>query len=185
MFFNSWMFLLRTLVVGALSYTTLVILLRVSGKRTLSKMNAFDLVVTVALGSTLASALTSRDVSYSEAALAIILLVGLQYFVAWASVHSERFSRMVKSEPSLLFHNGRFLHRAMRRERVIEGEVRSAIRGQGIAALDEVHAVVLETDGTFTVLKKAAQHEDSVLKDVQKPDGESSGEKSAIRPVSR
>ena len=49
MFFSSWQGLLRVLVVGALAYLLLVVLLRVSGKRTLAKMNAFDLVVTVAL----------------------------------------------------------------------------------------------------------------------------------------
>ena len=66
MFFDGWAGLLRVLVVGALAYAALVLLLRVSGKRTLSKMNAFDLVVTVALGSTLATVLPSRDVALAE-----------------------------------------------------------------------------------------------------------------------
>ena len=51
MFFDSWFGLLRVLVVGALAYAALILFLRVSGKRTLTKLNAFDLVVTVALGS--------------------------------------------------------------------------------------------------------------------------------------
>lgn len=66
MFFDGWTGLLRVLVVGTLAYAALVLLLRVSGKRTLSKMNAFDLVVTVALGSTLATVLLSRDVALAE-----------------------------------------------------------------------------------------------------------------------
>jgi uncharacterized membrane protein YcaP (DUF421 family) len=55
MFFSGWDSLLRTLVVGLLAYVVLVVFLRLSGKRTLSKLNAVDLVVTVALGSTLAT----------------------------------------------------------------------------------------------------------------------------------
>lgn len=62
MFFSSGTTLIRTLVVGVLAYISLVLLLRLSGRRTLSKMNAFDLVVTVALGSTFATILLNRDV---------------------------------------------------------------------------------------------------------------------------
>ena len=66
LFFSGWESLLRTLVVGALTYVVLVAFLRVSGKRTLAKMNAFDLVVTVALGSTLATVLLSKDVALAD-----------------------------------------------------------------------------------------------------------------------
>ncbi|MEO6887893.1 MAG: DUF421 domain-containing protein, partial [Ktedonobacteraceae bacterium] len=59
MFFTTWATLLRTVVVGVLAYIALVVFVRISGKRTLSKMNAFDLIVTISLGSTLASALLS------------------------------------------------------------------------------------------------------------------------------
>jgi uncharacterized membrane protein YcaP (DUF421 family) len=170
MFFNSWFSLLRTLVVGVLAYAALVFLLRVSGKRTLSKMNAFDLVVTVALGSTLASTLTSQNVSLASGVLALGLLIGLQYIVAWSSVRSRTFSRLVKSEPALLYYNGNYLQQNMKRERVVEGEVRSAIRAQGIADSGDVQAVVLETDGTFAVLQKAAPGGNSSLSDVKKPD---------------
>ena len=69
MFFDSWAGLLRVLVVGTLAYAALVLLLRVTGKRTLSKMNAFDLIVTVALGSTLATVLLSKDVALAEGVL--------------------------------------------------------------------------------------------------------------------
>ncbi len=77
MLFDSWLSLGRTAVVGVLAYLALVLLLRVSGKRTLSKMNAFDLVVTVALGSTLATVLLSTDVALATGILAFTLLIGL------------------------------------------------------------------------------------------------------------
>ena len=152
MFFDNWLGLLRVLVVGTLAYLALVVLLRVSGKRTLSKMNAFDFVVTVALGSTLATVLLSETVALVEGVTAFVLLIGLQFAITRLSVRSATVRQLSKSEPTLLFHDGRFLEGAMRRERVVRGEVLAAIREQGKGSLDEVAAVVLETDGTFSVV---------------------------------
>lgn len=152
MFFDGWHDLARVLVVGTLAYGGLVFLLRVTGKRTLSKMNAFDLVVTVALGSTLATVLLNADVSLSEGMLAFVLLCLLQYAVAWLSVRSERFQSFIKSEPRLLYHGGAFLPDALLDERVTRAEVLAAVRSQGHGALDEVGSVILETDGSFSVI---------------------------------
>ncbi len=159
MFFDSWFGLLRVGVVGSLAYLALIVLLRVSGKRTLSKMNAFDFVVTVALGSTLATVLLSKDVALVEGVVAFMLLIGTQYLITWLSVRSSVVRRLVKSEPSLLFHNGDFLAAAMKRERVTEDEVLAAARQQGKPSLEQVGAVVLETDGTFSILSPSTTEE--------------------------
>jgi uncharacterized membrane protein YcaP (DUF421 family) len=147
------MSLVRTGVVGVCAYVLLVLLLRVSGKRTLSKLNAFDLVVTVALGSTLATVLLTKNVTLADGVLAFALLIFLQWALAWLSARSSTVSRMVKDEPRLLFHRGQFLHAALKAERVTEGEILQALRTQGIASPDQVGAVVLETDGSFSVLQ--------------------------------
>lgn len=152
MFFNDWFGILRVLVVGTLAYLALVVLLRVTGKRTLSKLNAFDLVVTVALGSTLATVLLSQDVALAEGIVAFALLVALQWIITWLSVRSSTVAGLVKAEPALLFLDGRFLHGAMRRERVTEDEVRAAMRQQAMTHTSTVRAVVLETDGSLNVL---------------------------------
>ena len=154
MFFDSWTGLVRVVTVGVLAYAALVAILRISGNRTLSKMNAFDLIVTVALGSTLATILLSRDVALAEGIVALALLVGLQFAVTWLSVRFPLVSHAVKSEPTLLLHRGAFLPEQMRQARVVEAEVLAALREQGIAAKDGVAAVVLETDGTFSVVKE-------------------------------
>ena len=151
MFFDDWSGLVRVLVVGTCAYTALIMLLRASGKRTLAKLNAFDFVVTVALGSTLATVLLSSSVALAEGVLALALLVGLQYVVAWASVRSKRVERLVKSEPQLVYRNG-FLLDAMRRERVTADELSQSARRHGHADLARVTAIVLETDGRLTVL---------------------------------
>lgn len=151
MWFDSWSDLGRILVVGPLAYAALVAVLRISGARTLSKLNAFDLVITVALGSTLATILLSASVSLAEGVLGLAVLVALQYAVAWSSSRFRRFERVVKSEPVLVYRCG-FLHDVMRRARVTEDEVRQAARNSGTASLDEVAAVVLESDGSLSVL---------------------------------
>ena len=151
MFFDSWSGLLRVVIAGSLAYVALVLLLRIAGNRTLSKMNAFDFVVTVALGSTLATILLSSDVALAEGVVAFATLIGLQWLITSASVRWGAVSRLVKSEPVLLAYQGRLLDGQMRRARVVRAEVEAAVREQGSQALDEV-AVVLETDGTFSVI---------------------------------
>ena len=157
MFFDSWFGLVRVVVVGILAYAALVLLLRVSGKRTLAKLNAFDLIVTVALGSTLATVLLSKSVALVEGLAAFALLAGLQYAVAWLSVRSLRFSDLVKSEPTLLLHHGRFLESAMRSQRVTRAEILAALRSSGAVESGQVAAVVLETDGSLSVIQNVNQ----------------------------
>ena len=155
MLFDSWAGLGRVLLVGSLAYVALVLLLRVSGKRTLTKLNAFDLVVTVALGSTLATVLLSNSVALAEGVLALGLLILLQYVIAWLSVRSPGFQRLIKAEPTLLLHRGRFLEGAMKAERITREEILAALRASGAAEVSGVAAVVLETDGTLSVIPNA------------------------------
>jgi uncharacterized membrane protein YcaP (DUF421 family) len=153
MFFDNSHDLLRILVIGVCAYAGLIVLLRTTGKRTLSKMNAFDLIVTVALGSTLATVLLNKNVSLAEGMLAFALLCSLQYAVAFASVRFASFERLVKSEPTMLFFQGRFLDAALKKERVTRDEVLAAVRSQGVAELATAAAVVLETDGSLSVVR--------------------------------
>ena len=152
MLFDDFSGLLRILFVGIVAYAALVAFLRVSGKRTLSKMNAFDLVVTVALGSTLATVILSKDVPLAEGLLALALLIALQWAVAWGSIRSQRVSELVKSEPQILYHRGKMIEAALKRERVTPEEIAAAARGSGYGELDEVDTVLLETDGSFSVI---------------------------------
>ena len=156
MFFDSWSGLVRVLVVGTLAYSVLILFLRISGKRTLAKLNAFDLVVTVALGSTLSSILVTESVALLEGLLALALLISLQYAIAWLSVRSKRFRGLIKAEPTLLCHRGQLLDDALRAERLTRDEVLAAVRGAGSAGLADVAAVVLETDGSISVIREGA-----------------------------
>lgn len=152
MLFDSLHGLLRVIIISVLAYAGLILALRIAGKRALAKLNAFDLVVTVALGSTLATVLLTKDVALLEGLLAFSMLMALQWTVARLSVRSSRFSNLVRSEPRLLMENGAYLRDAMRDERVTSSEVQAAVRAAGLGRLDAVGAVVLETDGSMSVI---------------------------------
>lgn len=155
-FFDSWFSLWRTALTGVLAYTALVLFVRVSGKRTLAKMNAFDLVVTVALGSTLSAIVTSRQTPLADGLLALALLIVLQFAVAWTSLRSRRFEGLVKSAPTLLLYRGEIRKSTARGQRVSEAEIAAAVRRAGLADLQAAGAVILETDGSFSVIAAEA-----------------------------
>lgn len=152
MFFDSLEGLLRVIVIALLAYAVLVLVLRLSGKRSLAKLNAFDLVVTVALGSTLATVVLSKDVAFFEGALAFVMLAALQWLVSRASIRWRWFRRLVRAEPRLLVEKGELRRGAMSAERVTEDEIDEALRKSGLGELAQADAVVLETDGSLSVI---------------------------------
>lgn len=157
MFFSSWYALLRIVVIAACGYVILIALLRMSGKRTLSKLNAFDLVITVAIGSTFSNLVVSKDTALADGAIALATLIGLQFLVTWSSVRTQVVDRLAKAEPTLLFYGGEFRENTMKRERVTKGEVLGAVRRQGIESLEQAAAVVLETGGELTVIRRSGR----------------------------
>lgn len=151
-FSTDWSDLLRVIVVGSCAYLALVILLRGYGKRTLSKINAFDFVVTIALGSILATILLSESVSLAEGVTALVLLMSWQFVFSWLASRSGRVRKILASEPRLLAHDGELLSSALRAERVAPDEVMQALRNHGFDHLAEVRSVILEPDGTLSVI---------------------------------
>jgi len=150
--FDGWGGILRILVITPAAYGALVVVLRVSGKRTLAKLNAFDLVVTVAIGSTMASIITSKNLALVEGLVALCLLVVLQFVVTAASVRWPWVNRVVKSDPALLVREGRTLPAPMRRERITGDELLAAARQVGCERLEDIRAIYLESDGTLTAM---------------------------------
>ena len=151
-FFSGWAPVGRILVVGASMYLALVVLLRISGSRSLATMNAFDLIVTVAIGSSFGRALTAKSVALLEAVAAFVLLLLLQFVVAWSQARWPRLEAVVTNPPTLLFFRGRFLDGPMRRCRISRDSVRATVRKQQVGSLDQVDAVVLESSGELSVI---------------------------------
>lgn len=132
-------------------------MLRISGKRrTLSQMKEFDFIVTVALGSTLATVLLSKDVALADGVLALEILISLQYILASLSVRSKKISQLINSDPTLIFYKGNFLESASRKERVTEAEVRSILGSSRVTSINQIETVVMESNRQFIVVKKGS-----------------------------
>ena len=152
MWFDSWTDIARIALSSLCIYALIIMLLLVAGKRSLAKLNVFDLVVTIALGSILASTMIVKAISLSEGFTAMAVLVALQFVVSWLSVRVGWFKRLIRSDARLIFRDGRFLEDAMSEERVTHSEVLAAIRKKGHGRTEDIAAVVLETDGDFSVI---------------------------------
>jgi uncharacterized membrane protein YcaP (DUF421 family) len=151
-FFDGWTPVLRTVVVGVVLFVTLVVFLRSTGSRSLSKLNAFDFVVTVAIGSTFGGALVSSGVALAEAVAAFSVLLTMQFVVGFVQTRWPGFKRFVTNPPRLLYYRGTFLRGEMRKQRVVEDEIRAVAREAGVGSLAEVEAVVLESSGEMSVV---------------------------------
>ena len=150
-FFYSWYLVGRTATLSALGFASLFTMLRISGKRTLSELNVFDFVFVVSLGSVFAATIIEKDVTLVEGIIAQAILIGIQVVLAKLAAYSKTAERIINGQPTRLLTNGKYLHRAMRKERVTEEEIRAAIREQGVTRVEDVDAVMLENDGSLTV----------------------------------
>lgn len=151
-FASDWETLATTAVKGVIIYVTLIAMLRISGKRSLSKFNIFDFIITVAIGSIFASTLTTNDLKLAQSVTAILVLLLAQWLISRLAVRSEKFERLIKADPALLYYEGEYLSDSMRAERVTRREILQAVRNSGAASLESVQAVILETDGTMSVI---------------------------------
>lgn len=170
MFFDNWDNVMRVVVIGSLAYAGLLVLLRISGNRTLSKMNSFDLVVTIAFGSILSTILMDRNIALAEGLTAIALLVFLQFAVTWLSVRSGLVSNVVKTRPTVLMLDGQFLHDAMKLVRVTENEICAAVRQCGIGGVEQVAVVIMEADGSLSVIKVQSRGSGDAIRGVRRID---------------
>lgn len=166
MWFDTWSQVLRVVVVGCATYAALLVLLRLSGKRTLAKLNAYDMVVTVALGSTLATVLLNDSVAWAEGLAALLLLVLLQLVVAGVAAWVPGAHALVAARPTLVLLDGVLDEGALKRLRVAPAEVRQAVRSSGQGDLGAIAAVVLETDGTMSVVPRSAAGDRTALRDL-------------------
>lgn len=166
-FFDNWESLLRTFTITILAYIAMILLLRSSGKRTLSKMNAFDFIVTVALGSALAAVSLNKSIPLIDGVLAFFVLIFLQYAITWLSVRHKIVKHIITSKPTLLLYKGELLEGALKKERVTIEEINSAARNGGHEDLSKIDAMILESTGEITVITKLESDTPNTLKDAE------------------
>ena len=166
MFFESWDSIVRSFVITILAYIILIFMLRVSGKRTLSKMNAFDFVITIALGSCMATVALNKSVPLADGALVFFLLIMLQYIITWLSVRIDKVKKIITCTPTLLLYKGEMLKDVMKKERVTIEEMYLAARKKGYTNLKDIDAIILETTGDLDVIASMNSGDKQTLEDL-------------------
>lgn len=165
--FDNWNKLIRIFLMTLLTYPFLIILLRISGKRSLTKVNIFDFIITVALGASFASILLTRSVTFVDGAFLLFLLIFLQFIISKLEIHSTIFAKITKATPVFLYVDGNFNMEIMKRNRLKVDDLKGAVRKQGLATFDQVEAVVLEGDGTLSVIEKGNYTSKEALEGVE------------------
>jgi len=133
----------------------LLLLTRIIGRRELSSLQPFDLILIIILGDAVQQGLTQDDYSLTGAFLAIGTIAVLQVFVSWIGFRFPRARPVLEGTPIVVVEDGAVIERNAKRERRSGEEICEAARLQGIGHLDEVRWAVLETNGQITFIKKA------------------------------
>lgn len=145
--------ILRGVILSSIGLTWVVVLVRINGLRTFSKMTNFDFVTTVAIGSLLAGAGQAGDwTGFTQTIAAIGGLITLQFGISKARKHSDPIESFLQNAPAVLMRDGAIDEEALRRHRVTKGDVTAKLREANALKVDQVHAVVLEATGDISVL---------------------------------
>ncbi|WP_232364413.1 DUF421 domain-containing protein [Salinimonas lutimaris] len=152
--FQSWWELFRVGITAIVAYFLCVCLISIFGKRSSAKMNNFDWIVTVAMGSILGSAVLLKKVVILEVALGLFVLLFMQFLFTKLAVKSKIFKRVMKKSPTLLYFDKEFLSNNMVNERVTREEIEVGVRSKGFVDIHQVMAVVIEPNGELSVLGK-------------------------------
>lgn len=145
--------ILRGFVLTAFGMVWVVLLVRVNGLRSFSKMTNFDFVMTVAVGSLLAGATQSTDwTAFAQTLVAMATLFLVQHITARLRRSSEAFSRAVQNRPIILMRDGEIIAEALAATRVARSDLIAKLREANVLDFSDVRAVVLETTGDLSVL---------------------------------
>jgi uncharacterized membrane protein YcaP (DUF421 family) len=137
-------------------FVILLVLFRLSGKRTLSQVTTFDFVLLLIVSEATQQALLGEDFSITQAALVIATLIGLDRLSDYLSWRFGWFQRATESVPLVLIEDGRVLHDVMAKAHVDVEEILEAAReNQGLERVDQIKWAVLETSGGISVVPKA------------------------------
>ena len=146
---------IRALVV----YLTVLILLRISGKRQLGQMGATEFVAILLISNAVQNSMNGGDNSLSGGLLLAGVLILLSTLISYLTYRSRFFRMLFEGTPTLLIHKGKLIHKHLMHERMSESELRTLLRKQGIHHIHEIETAVLEADGTLSVTKMSEVQE--------------------------
>jgi uncharacterized membrane protein YcaP (DUF421 family) len=137
-----------------LMYFFVLLLTRIVGRRELSTLQPFDLVLLVVIGDLVQQGVTQSDYSFTGLMIAVGTIAVLQASVSWVGFRSKKAGLVLEGEPIVVVQDGTLLDKNIRRERMTSAEVLEAAREQGIARLEDIQWAILETSGKLSFVKR-------------------------------
>jgi uncharacterized membrane protein YcaP (DUF421 family) len=128
---------------------------RIAGRRELSSLEPFDVILLVVLGDLVQQGITQSDASVTGTLIVISTITLLSIAVGWASFRSSRLRLVTEGEPIVLIQDGQIIERNLRRERLSRGDVEEAARRQQVASLEDVRWAILEKEGSISFIPKS------------------------------
>lgn len=142
-----------TIIRGAVIYIFLLIIFRISGKRTLYDATVFDFVLLLIIAETTQQALLGDDFSITNGLLLIVTLIFMDICMSLLKQKFKLFGKVVDGTPLILLDNGKLLPERMKKERVDEGDILESARAMhGLERLNQIKYAILEKDGKITII---------------------------------
>jgi uncharacterized membrane protein YcaP (DUF421 family) len=135
-------------------YAFVLVLTRVIGRRELSSLEPFDLVLLIVLGDSIQQGLTQDDYSVTGAVIVISTIAALQVLTSYVGFRVPFLRPVLEGEPIVVVEDGKPIEKNLHRERMTFEELMAEARQQQIASLDEVQWAVIETSGNISFIKK-------------------------------
>ena len=145
-----WTFVLRAAVV----YAMVLVLIRLSGKRSVGQFTPFDLIMLILIGNAVQNGINGGDNSLTGAAIMATTLIALNYGVAYVTSRSRHAEKFIEGVPVVLARDGRLFEGVLRRELVSRDDFREALRMNNVEDVSEVELALLETNGSISVVPK-------------------------------
>jgi uncharacterized membrane protein YcaP (DUF421 family) len=139
---------------AAVLYFFLVLVTRVVGRRELSTLSPFDLILLIVLGDAIQQGLTQDDYSVTGAVIAVSTIAALQVATSYISFRSKKARIVLEGRPIVIMQDGRVIEKNLRRERMTPEELAEEMRLQQIASFDDVQWAILEPSGSISFIEK-------------------------------
>jgi len=143
-----WEFVARGIIV----YLFLILILRITGKRQIGQMSPFDLVLLLVLSNAVQNSMNGGDNSVAAGLILAVTLVCANWFTGMLTYRSRAAERLIEGSPQVLIHNGIICEKSLSDSQLTRGELMASLHSEGLADISQVHAAILENDGSISVI---------------------------------
>jgi len=154
--FNTWQGIIRITITSIVFYFLLIFILKFLGNRSIGNFSVYDFVATLTIGSVVSSTLVFREITFLNGLLAVVIFLLLQYSVSRLISKWPGLNRLLNPSPKVVFFKGKFMKQNMKKARINRDEIYAAIRLQTNRTSDQIYAVILETNGSLSVVIRAS-----------------------------